>query len=183
MTRLRLSAIGLGLLLAGLILGLYVGWRLGARTVGWLGAASQDYVVAELAYTQYRQAGYQEAKESLEGHLAYLEQLLPRGETWAQGQSAFLSEGSLAADKTLTLARLALIEEREHGSGAGDAYWVNSNDDSALPLLHTFGTEVSFYHPDHLGSTSLISQPKAINPSKKNTLSNLELWNISGLLS
>ena len=132
LTRSRLLAIGVALLLVGFAIGLHLGWRKGAKTMGWLGAASQGYVISELAYTQYQQAGYEEAKESLEGYLAYLEQLLPHGKTWVEGQSPFLSEGSLAADKTLTLARLALLEEREHGPGAGDTYWAKAEEQAAL---------------------------------------------------
>jgi len=120
------------LLLAGFAIGLYMGWQQGAKTLSWLGAVSQDHVISELAYTQYQQGGYKEAKESLEGHLAYLEQLLPQGEGWEEGQSPFLSEGSLAADKTLSLARLALLEEREHGAGAGDTYWARAEDQADL---------------------------------------------------
>ena len=131
LTRFRFLAVGIALLLAGIGIGLYLGWRQGARTMGWLGAVSQDHVIAELAYTQYQQGGYEVAKESLEGHLAYLEHLLPHGESWAEGQSPFLSEHSLAADKTLTLARLALLEEREHGPGTGDTYWARAEEQAA----------------------------------------------------
>lgn len=132
LNRSRLLAIGVALLLVGVGIGLYVGWQQGARTMGWLGAVSQDHVISELAYMQYQQGGYEEAKESLEGHLAYLEQLLPHGESWAEGQSPFLSESALAADKTLALARLALLEEREHGPGSGDSYWAKAEEQAAL---------------------------------------------------
>ena len=76
LTRLRLLAIGMVLVLGGFVLGLYVGWRQGARTMSWLGAVGQDHIISELAYTQYQQGGYAAAKESLEGHLAYMERLL-----------------------------------------------------------------------------------------------------------
>jgi len=120
------------LLLGGFVLGLYVGWRQGARTMSWLGAVGQDHIISELAYTQYQQGGYAAAKESLEGHLAYMERLLPHGESWEEGQSPFLNERSLAADKTLALARLALLEEREHGPGAGDPFWARAEEQAAL---------------------------------------------------
>jgi len=132
LTRLRLLAIGMVLLLGGFVLGLYVGWRQGASTMSWLGAVGQDHIISELAYTQYQQGGYAAAKESLEGHLAYLEQLLPHGESWGEGQSPFLGESSLAADKTLALARLALLEDREHGPGAGDPYWARAEEQAAV---------------------------------------------------
>jgi hypothetical protein len=132
-SRLRLVAIGLLLLLAGFVIGLYVGWRQGASTLSWLGAVSQDHVVSELAYAQYLQGDYPSAREALEGHLTYLEHLLPHGEeNWAKGQSPFLGERSLAADKTLTLARLALVEEDEHGPSAGDALWARAEEQAAL---------------------------------------------------
>ena len=89
--RLRFLVIGLVLLLGGFVLGLWVGWQQGASTMSWLGAVGQDHIISELAYTQYQQGGYAAAKESLEEHLAYLEQLLPHGERWEEGQSPFLN--------------------------------------------------------------------------------------------
>lgn len=132
MKRLGLLLICLALLLTGVAVGLYVGWREGARTMDWLGAVSQGYVISELAYTQYQNGNYDAARQGLEGHLAYLEQVLPRGATWEEGHSPYLGESSLAADRALTLARLALLEEREHGPQAGDALWERAEEQATL---------------------------------------------------
>ncbi len=132
MPRPRALALGLGLLIAGLLIGLWLGWRSAMRTRGWLDAVSRGHVLAEIAYGQYEEAGYEQAREGLEAYLAYLEGLLPRGEKWDPGESPLVGDSGIALDKALTLARLALLEEREHGDGAGDDLWAHAEGQAAL---------------------------------------------------
>ncbi len=71
---------------------------------------------AQYAFTQYREAEYDEARIALEQFAAYLEHLKPAAGEWQPGDAPLSDERGLAFDRMLTYGRLAIRAERANRS-------------------------------------------------------------------
>ncbi len=110
----RLEWLGLAavsLALAGSYAGYHVGYRV-AMAHSWLGAISVARIVADRADIVYSEGNLEAAREAGESYLDFLTQVEQRG--GGETLDLFrLDERGFAFDKMLTLARLALIAERD----------------------------------------------------------------------
>ena len=113
----------LAIFLAGFVAGTYIGFKVLREPFLWLGAVGQSYMAGEYSRLQYHEAAYPEAKEALEKYLRYLESTQASGSHWKPGQNPWLDERGLAQDKAMTLARLALLEERNAHPDSAEQAW------------------------------------------------------------
>jgi hypothetical protein len=62
----RAALVGVILMLAAFAVGFFAGWNRSQRDTSWVSAVGQGYMLSEIAYGQYQEAGYEEAKAALE---------------------------------------------------------------------------------------------------------------------
>ena len=122
----------LAIFLGGFVAGTYIGFKVLREPFLWLGAVGQSYMAGEYSRLQYHEAAYPEAKEALERYLRYLESTQASGSHWKPGQNPWLDERGLAQDKAMTLARLALLEERNAHPDSAEQAWSKAEAQLAL---------------------------------------------------
>ncbi len=122
----------LAIFLGGFVAGTYVGFKVLRDPFLWLGAVGQSYMAGEYSRLQYHEAAYPEAKEALQKYLRYLESTQASSSHWKPGQNPWLDERGLAQDKAMTLARLALLEERNAHVNAAELAWSKAEAQLAL---------------------------------------------------
>lgn len=127
----------LAIFLGGFLIGTYVGYRVLRGPFLWLGAIGQSYMAGEYSRLQYREATYPEAKDALQKYLQYLNSTEPSGSDWKPGQNPWLDARGLAQDKALTLARLALLEERNGHSDSAEQNWSKAEAELILAKWKT----------------------------------------------
>jgi hypothetical protein len=112
------------LLLAGAFIGMWITSSVQIQQMsGWMVAAMDGARRSQYAFSQYREADYDEAKTALEQFAAYLEQLKPASREWQPGEAPLSDEKGLAFDRMLTYGRLALRAERANRPGEAMSYW------------------------------------------------------------
>ena len=112
------------LFLAGAFIGMWITSTVQIQQMsGWMLAAMDTARRSEYAFTQYREANYDEAKSALEQFAAHLESLKPASREWQPGEAPLSDEKSLALDKVLTFGRLAVRAERANRPDAAVDYW------------------------------------------------------------
>jgi hypothetical protein len=112
------------LLLAGAFIGTLITSSVQIQQMsGRMVAAMDDARRSQYAFTQYREANYDEARTALEQFAAYLERLKPASREWQLGEAPLSDEKSLAFDRMLTYGRLALRAERAGRPGEAMNYW------------------------------------------------------------
>ena len=119
-------------LVVGLLSGTYVGFKVLRSPFLWLGAVGQSYMIGEYSRLQYQEASYPQAKEALEKYLSYMQTVPPSGADWKPGQNPFLDARGLAQEKALTLARLALLEERNGHPEEAEKMWSRAESQLVL---------------------------------------------------
>ena len=87
---------------------------------------------SQYAFTQYREADYDEAKAALEQFAAYLEALKPASSSWQPGEAWLLDEKDLAFDKMLTYGRLGVRAERANRPDEATIYWQRAEQNAQV---------------------------------------------------
>jgi hypothetical protein len=113
------------------LVGSFVGGWLTASTQiqqmsGWMVAAVDGARRSQYAFTQYREADYEEAKAALEHFAAYLESLKPSSKEWQPGEAPLADEKALAFDRMLTYGRLATRAEQANRPAEAVNYWTRA---------------------------------------------------------
>jgi hypothetical protein len=112
------------LVLAGAFIGMWITSSVQIQQMsGWTLAAMDGARRSQYAFTQYREADYDEAKAALEQFAAYLESLKPASREWQPGEAPLTDEKGLAFDRMLTYGRLALRAERANRPDEAIDYW------------------------------------------------------------
>jgi hypothetical protein len=112
------------MLLAGASLGMWIATSAQIHQMsGWTVAALDSARRSQYAFSQYREADYDEAKTALVQFAAYLEGLKPASPAWQPGEAALTDEKGLAFDRMLTYGRLALRAERANRPQEAIDYW------------------------------------------------------------
>ena len=121
------------MVIAGAFLGLWIFTAADVqRMSGWTVAALEIERRSEYAFTQYREAGYDEAKAALEEFAAYLEALKPASAEWQPGEAPFLDEKGLAFDKMLTYGRLGVRADRANRPDDATIYWQRAEQNAQV---------------------------------------------------
>jgi hypothetical protein len=112
------------MLLAGAFIGMWITSSVQIQQMsGWMVAAMDSARRSQYAFTQYREANYEEAKSVLEQFAAYLENQKPASSKWQPGEAPLSDEKGLAFDRMLTYGRLALRAERANRPDEAVNYW------------------------------------------------------------
>jgi hypothetical protein len=112
------------MLLAGASIGTWITSSIQIQQMnGWMLAAIDSARRSQYAFSQYREANYDEAKAALEQFAAYLESQKPASREWQPGEAPFSDEKGLAFDRMLTYGRLAVRAERANRSDEATNYW------------------------------------------------------------
>jgi len=112
------------ILLAGAFVGMWITSSVQIQQMsGWTVAAMDSARRSLYAFTQYREADYDEAKAALEQFAGYLESLKPASQEWQPGEAPLTDEKGLAFDRMLTYGRLALRAERANRPDEAMNYW------------------------------------------------------------
>jgi hypothetical protein len=121
---LKRVAVWLLIFASGFAAGAFVAATWMMCTSRWFGAVGESFFASQYVFLQYQKAEYPEAKAALEKYLRYLDSMPPSDSESKPGQNPWLDERGIAFDKTLTLARLALLEERNGNQQAASKYWA-----------------------------------------------------------
>jgi hypothetical protein len=122
--RALLAALSVLMLLVGAFVGMWITSSVQIQQMsGWMVAAMDSARRSQYAFTQYREADYEQAKDALEQFAAYLESLKPASDEWQPGEAPLTDENGLAFDKMLTYGRLAVRAERAGRSEEATNYW------------------------------------------------------------
>ena len=81
----------------------------------------EAHAFAQMAAVQYDNADPESARAALNAYVRYLE---------AQPRGPLLDARMIAGDKALTLARLALLEERRQNAPGADSLWVRAENEA-----------------------------------------------------
>lgn len=112
------------MLLAGAFIGMWITSSVQIQQMsGWMVAAMDSARRSQYAFSQYREANYEEAKSVLEQFAAYLESQKPASREWHPGEAPLSDEKGLAFDRMLTYGRLALRAERANRPDETADYW------------------------------------------------------------
>lgn len=112
------------MLLAGAFIGTWITSSVQIQQMSeWMVAAMDSARRSQYAFTQYREADYDEAKAALEQFAAYLESLKPASREWQPGEAPLSDEKGLAFDRMLTYGRLALRAEQANHPDDALKYW------------------------------------------------------------
>jgi hypothetical protein len=112
------------MLLAGAFIGMWITSTVQIQQMsGWMVAAMDSARRSQYAFTQYREANYEDAKSALEQFAAYLESQKPASREWQPGEAPLSDEKSLAFDRMLTFGRLAVRAERANRPDDAVDYW------------------------------------------------------------
>src|SRR5262245_13105667 len=86
-----------------------------------ISAMGEAHAFAQIAAVQYDNAEIVSARSALNAYLHYLENQPP----------GYLSDTqTVSADKALTLARLALLEERQQNAAVADVLWGRAENEA-----------------------------------------------------
>jgi hypothetical protein len=112
------------MLLAGAFIGMWITSTVQIQQMsGWMVAAMDSARRSQYAFTQYREANYEDAKSALGQFAAYLESQKPASREWQPGEAPLSDEKSLAFDRMLTFGRLAVRAERANRPDDAVDYW------------------------------------------------------------
>jgi hypothetical protein len=112
------------LVMASFAAGAWFGYYVIARPHLWISAVGESYVAGQFTQLQYREAPYAEARAALEAYLARLDSLKPSGaDSWHPGETPWLDARGIRVEKTLTLARLAVLHERNSNASEAARVW------------------------------------------------------------
>jgi len=119
-----LSAKGLAIGAALFALGVIAGWVAANRLLSARASIStmgEAHAFAQMAAVQYDNADADSARAALNSYLRYLE---------TQPGGPLSDTHMIAGDKALTLARLALLEERQHNAAGAEGLWVRAEKEA-----------------------------------------------------
>lgn len=121
------------MLLAGAFIGMWITSSVQIQQMsGWMVAAMDSARGSQYAFTQYREANYEEAKSALEELAAYLEGQKPASREWQSGEAPLSDEKGLAFDRMLTYGRLAVRAERANRPDEAMNYWQRAERHAQL---------------------------------------------------
>jgi hypothetical protein len=116
------------ILLAAACLGVFRQLQQRSLSTAWAQAVALDQELQDRAFQAYRAGRDDVALPALEAYLRHLEQAAPLTEPWQPGQSPWLDTRALAAERMLTVGRLATLVERTHGGAKADPLWARAVD-------------------------------------------------------
>jgi hypothetical protein len=121
--RLKRFAVAALLVAAGFAGGTVFGYRVLGRPFRWLGTIGRGFTASQYAVMQYREAGYSDAREALEGYIRYLDSLEPVDDPCVPGEEPWLGSRGIRFDKTLAWTRLAMLHESNGYTAEAQEAW------------------------------------------------------------
>jgi hypothetical protein len=144
--------------------GAWFGYAVLARPHLWISAVGEEFAAGQFALVQYREAPYADARLALEAHLLRLDALRPSGDkAWHPGEAPWLDARGIRVEKTLTLARLAVLHERNDNPSEADRVWGQAE---------VLAAQGSWRDPRRVHLREVVArwdQPKSSSPSKPGT--------------
>jgi len=125
-TALRFSATVLGAAAVGIVLfvlGTIIGWSAANRLASnraYISTMGEAHAFAGMAIAQHDNADADAIRAALDTYLRYLE----------NPPSGYLEARMAAAEKAMTLGRLALLEERQHETAEADEFWSRAESEA-----------------------------------------------------
>lgn len=117
---------GLALFVSGLAIGVSIGYTKIAPFVKWYTMSSTGNGMAAYAEVQYYKAKYSAAIKAQNEYLAYLRAVEKKKAEWDTWAVPWMTEQFLNYERTVTYARIAILEGREGRTPEADKSWQDA---------------------------------------------------------
>ena len=122
---------GLVLLVAGILIGIGIGYSKIAPFLTWLSMEKKGEKMVWYSEIQYYKATTPSALKAQDEYLKYLAAIEKKKSKWNQWSVPWMTEQMLNYDRAITYARIATLEEREGRTTKADKSWQDAEKSAA----------------------------------------------------